>query len=44
VRIRFDGVPPEVFISAGMTCTVIMKEGAAPTVGLGVKKVLAAIF
>lgn len=44
VRIRFDGVPPDVFISAGMTCTVIMKEGAAPTVGLGIKKVMAAIF
>lgn len=25
VRIRFDSVPPEVFISAGMTCTVIVK-------------------
>ena len=44
VRIRFDGVPPDVFISAGMTCTVVMKEGAAPTAGLGIKKVLAAIF
>ena len=44
VRIRFDEVPPDVFISAGMTCTVIMKEGGAPTVGLGIKKVLAAIF
>ena len=44
VRIRFDRVPPDVFISAGMTCTVTMKEGAAPTVGLGIKKVIAAIF
>jgi RND family efflux transporter MFP subunit len=44
VRIRFDRVPPDVFISAGMTCTVIMKDGAAPTVGLGIKRVLAAIF
>jgi len=33
-----------VFISSGMTCTVIMKEGAAPTVSLGIKKVMAAIF
>jgi multidrug resistance efflux pump len=44
VRIRFDGVPPDVFISAGMTCTVIMKEGSAPTVGLGIRKVIAAMF
>ena len=44
VRIRFDEVPPDVFISAGMTCTVTMKEGAAPTVGVGIKKVMAAIF
>jgi RND family efflux transporter MFP subunit len=44
VRIRFDGVPPDVFISAGMTCTVTMKEGAAPTVSLGIGKVIAAIF
>jgi multidrug resistance efflux pump len=44
VRIRFDGVPPNVFISAGMTCTVIMKEGAAPTIGLGIKKIMMAIF
>jgi hypothetical protein len=34
VRIRFDEVPPDVFIRPGMTCTVVMKEGAAPTVGL----------
>jgi hypothetical protein len=33
-----------VFISAGMTCTVTMKEGNTPSFGTGIKKVLAAIF
>jgi hypothetical protein len=27
-----------------MTCTVLMKEGAAPEIGLGMKKAMAAIF
>ena len=27
-----------------MTCTVVMKEGAAPEIGLSLKKVMAAIF
>jgi hypothetical protein len=31
-------------ISAGMTCTVVMKEGATPQIGLGIRKVMAAIF
>jgi RND family efflux transporter MFP subunit len=44
VTIRFEEVPPDVFISAGMTCTVTMKEGNAPSFGTGIKKVLAAIF
>jgi hypothetical protein len=30
--------------SAGMTCTVVMKEGAAPQIGLGIRKVMASIF
>jgi hypothetical protein len=33
-----------VLISAGMTCTVVMKEGAAPQIGLGIRKAMAAIF
>jgi hypothetical protein len=37
-------VPPGVLVSAGMTCTVVMKEGAAPEIGLGIKKVMAAVF
>jgi len=44
VRIRLTHVPPGVLISAGMTCTVVMKEGAAPVIGLGLKKVVTAIF
>jgi multidrug resistance efflux pump len=44
VGIHLTHVPPGVLISAGMTCTVVMKEGAAPQIGLGIRKVLAAIF
>jgi multidrug resistance efflux pump len=44
VAIHLTRVPPGVLISAGMTCTVVMKEGAAPEIGLGIKKVMAAIF
>jgi multidrug resistance efflux pump len=44
VRIDITHVPPGVLISAGMTCTVVMKEGAAPQIGLGIRKVMAAIF
>ncbi len=44
VDIQLTHVPPSVLISAGMTCTVVMKEGAAPVIGLGIKKVGTAIF
>ena len=44
VGIHLTHVPPGVLISAGMTCTVVMKEGAAPEIGLGIKKVMTAIF
>src|SRR2546421_714927 len=44
VRIHITHVPPGVLISAGMTCTVVIKEGAAPEIGLGIKKVMTAIF
>jgi multidrug resistance efflux pump len=44
VGIHLTHVPPGVLISAGMTCTVVMKEGAAPEIGLGIKKVVTAIF
>jgi multidrug resistance efflux pump len=44
VRIHITHVPPGVLISAGMTCTVVIKEGAAPEIGTGLKKVMTAIF
>jgi multidrug resistance efflux pump len=44
VTLHLAHVPPGVLISAGMTCTVVMKEGAAPQIGLGIRKVMAAIF
>jgi multidrug resistance efflux pump len=44
VRIHITHVPPGVLISAGMTCTVVIKEGAAPAIVRGLKKVMAALF
>src|SRR3981189_1255667 len=44
VTIDLTQVPPGVLISAGMTCTVVMKEGAGPEIGTGIKKAMAAIF
>jgi multidrug resistance efflux pump len=44
VTVHLTHVPPGVLISAGMTCTVVMKEGAVPEIGLGIKKVVTAIF
>ena len=44
VRIHLTQVPPGVLISAGMTCTVVIKESAAPEIGVGIKKVMAAFF
>ena len=35
VRVHIPHVPPRVLVSAGMTCTVVKKEGAAPQIGLG---------
>jgi multidrug resistance efflux pump len=44
VAIHMTHVPPGVLISAGMTCTVVMKEGAGPEIGLGIKKVMTTIL
>lgn len=44
VTVHLAHVPPGVLISAGMTCTVVMKDGAAPPIGLGIRKAMAAIF
>ena len=38
VRIRLTHVPPGVLISAGMTCTVVIKEGATPGTGIASRK------
>ena len=44
VRVHITHVPPGVLVSAGMTCTVVIKEGAAPQIGTGLKKVMTALF
>ena len=44
VNIQLTHVPPSVLISAGMTCTVVMKDGAGPEIGLGIKKIVVAIL
>jgi RND family efflux transporter MFP subunit len=44
VSLHFTHVPPGVLVSAGMTCTVVMKEGEGPKVGLAVKTLLTALF
>jgi multidrug resistance efflux pump len=44
VRVHITHVPPGVLVSAGMTCTVVIKEGATPEIGRSIKKIMAAIF
>jgi len=44
VRIRLTEVPPNVLISAGMTCTVIVKDGAAPQIGTKLKRLVSAVL
>jgi multidrug resistance efflux pump len=44
VSLHITDVPPGVLVSAGMTCTVVIKEGAAPEIGLGIKRIITAIF
>jgi multidrug resistance efflux pump len=43
VRIRITNVPPDVLVSAGMTCTVVLKDGARPQIGASAKRLLASI-
>ena len=43
VRIRLTNVPPGVLVSAGMTCTVMLKDGTHLEIGASAKRVLAAI-
>ena len=44
VTVHLTHVPPGVLVGAGMTCTVVMKEGAAPEIGTRLRKAIAAIF
>jgi multidrug resistance efflux pump len=44
VSVHITHVPPGVLVSAGMTCTVVIKEAAPPQIGLGIRKVMATIF
>jgi len=43
VRIRLTNVPAGVLVSAGMTCTVVLKDGTHLEIGASAKRVLAAI-
>ncbi len=44
VRIRITNVPPDVIVSAGMTCTVVLNEGTGPEIGASAKRLMAAIL
>jgi len=44
VRIHLTDVPPEVLISAGMTCTVVVEDGVEPQIGTSVRQLLAALL
>lgn len=44
VRIHLTYVPPGVLISAGMTCTAIIRQDDQPRIGASVKRLLAALF
>ncbi len=44
VRIRMTNVPPDVLVSAGMTCTVVLTDGGHPEIGASAKRLLAAIL
>ena len=44
VRIRLTDVPEGVLISAGMTCTVVMREGMSPRIGTTLKNLARSMF
>jgi multidrug resistance efflux pump len=44
VRIRLTQLPEGVLVSAGMTCTVIMKDGMQPRIGARMKYLIATMF
>jgi multidrug resistance efflux pump len=44
VRIRLTNIPPDVLVSAGMTCTVVLQDGAHPEIGASAKRLFAAVL
>ena len=44
VRIHLTYVPPGVLISAGMTCTAIVKQDDHPRIGASVKRLLTVLL
>jgi multidrug resistance efflux pump len=44
VRIRLTNVPPDVLVSAGMTCTVTLRGGTDVRLGAGAKRILEAFL
>jgi multidrug resistance efflux pump len=44
VRIRLTNIPPDVLVSAGMTCTVTLRDGNDVRLGVGAKRTLEAFL
>jgi multidrug resistance efflux pump len=44
VRVRLIHIPPDVLISAGMTCTVVLQGATDVQIGAGAKRSLAALI
>jgi multidrug resistance efflux pump len=44
VTVHLTHVPTGVLVSAGMTCTVIIKEGTKPVIGAGIRNLMTALF
>ena len=43
VRVRPTQIPPDVLVSAGMTCTVVLKDGAHLQIGASAKRLFAVL-
>ena len=44
VRIRLTNIPADVLVTAGMTCTVVLPDGAHPQIGASAKRLFAAVL
>jgi len=44
VRIRLTNIPPDVLVSAGMTCTVVLQNGTHPQIGASARRLFAAVL